>query len=176
MRSRQCWSTHSLNSTNFGSNVGLARGEAPLDLSQPSLHSFLILPSRGAYIYDRLLWFHFYFRCISYGLHMILWDSLLIPCDFLWDFVWFQIDIMRFPLYFIWSIWNLYTKHAHAPYYLEMQGEDPEKMFQIFSLSYTPLLNKAFGHGGGFPMINNSGDKKVRVWWYGSRRRTSSGH
>ena len=60
------------------------RGEAPLNLSQPSLHSFLILPSRGAYIYDRLLWFHFYFRCISYGLHMILWDSLLIPCDFLW--------------------------------------------------------------------------------------------
>ena len=62
--------------------VSPRRGQAPLNLSQPSLHSFLILPSRGAYIYDRLLWFHFYFRCISYDFHMILSDFLLIPCDF----------------------------------------------------------------------------------------------
>ena len=32
-----------------GSATSLARGEAPLYLSQPSLHSFLVLPSRGAY-------------------------------------------------------------------------------------------------------------------------------
>ena len=30
--------------------VSPRRGQAPLNLSQPSLHSFLILPSRGAYI------------------------------------------------------------------------------------------------------------------------------
>ena len=32
-----------------GSATSLARGEAPLYLSQPSLHSILILPSRGAH-------------------------------------------------------------------------------------------------------------------------------
>ena len=60
-----------------------------------------------------------------------------------------------------------------------MRVDSKKTSFKRTNSSYKPLLKHSLFqvrvyslvHGGGFPMINSSGDKKVRVWWYGRRKR-----
>ena len=58
-------------------------------------------------------------------------------------------------------------------------SREKKSMFQSYQFVIKTFIeNKAFfkcaciiTHGGGVPMINNSGDNKVRVWWHGRRKK-----